>query len=245
MNFQLEICCFDLPSVTIAQRAGAQRIELCADPANGGTTPSLGLIRAARKKLDIPLYPIIRARGGDFLYSDEEFQIMLADIEHCKKAGCDGIVTGLLLANGKVDKPRCKRIIHSTYPLGVTFHRAFDWTANPFEALEDIIELGFERVLSSGQQPKAIEGISLLADLVKQSDQRISIMPGSGVRSSNIAEIAKITGAWEFHSSARAHRKTEMEFRNELMREDQSTVLPDQQEVESMLSQLRKYFHQQ
>ena len=243
MHFHLEICCFDLPSAIIAQRAGAHSVELCADPANGGTTPSLGLIRAARKELEIALYPIIRARGGDFLYSDEEFEIMLADIVHCKKAGCDGIVTGLLLSDGKVDKARCKKIIQMAYPMGATFHRAFDWTANPFEALEDIIELGFERVLSSGQQPIAIEGISLLADLVKQADQKISIMPGSGVRSSNIIEIAKNTGAWEFHSSARTQRKTNMEFSNAMMREDQSVVLPSQLEVEAMLDQLKKYFH--
>src|SRR4029077_4995194 len=186
MPFQLEIPCFNLASVLIAQEAGAHRIELCADPADGGTTPSYSLIKTARKKLNIALYPIIRARGGDFLFSDEEFEVMLHDVHACKKIGCDGVVIGILQTDGKIDKKKCSQLVDAAYPLGVTFHRAFDWAANPFEALEDIIDIGCERVLTSGQQPTAMEGAALIADLVRQSAGRIVIMPGSGIRASNI-----------------------------------------------------------
>src|ERR1700748_1497779 len=136
MNYILEICAFNLPSALIAQQAGADRIELCVSPEEGGTTPSEGLIRLARESLRIPLYPIIRPRGGDFLYSNEEFRVMLGDIDYCKQTGCDGVVIEMLNADGSVDQERCARLVETAYPLGVTFHRAFDWAANPFEALE-------------------------------------------------------------------------------------------------------------
>lgn len=243
MSFQLEICCFNLQSALIAQQAGAQRVELCADPADGGTTPSYSVIRAAREKLDIQLYPIIRARGGDFLFSDAEFELMLNDVLLCKQTGCDGVVIGILQTNGEVDKEKCSRLIESAYPMGVTFHRAFDWVANPFEALEDIIDLGCERILTSGQQPTAIQGAGLIADLIKQADGRIIIMPGSGIRSSNITDLVKDTGAREFHTSARIKRKSEMQYQNPAMMEEQFTVMADEQEIESMLKQLKHYFH--
>ena len=238
MSFLLEIACFNLPSALVAQEAGVHRVELCADPADGGTTPSLSLIKTARKKLNIPLYPIIRARGGDFLFSDEEYEVMLHDVHLCKKAGCDGVVIGLLQPDGKIDKSKCAKLVHAAYPMGVTFHRAFDWVANPFEALEDIIDIGCERILTSGQQPTAIQGASLIADLINQAADRIVIMPGSGIRSSNIADIARETGAHEFHSSARSQIRSSMQFINISMQEDQLTVMPDRNEIEQMLHQL-------
>jgi len=234
----LEICCYNLQSAIVAQKAGAHRVELCADPADGGTTPASGLIKTARKKLQIPLYPIIRARGGDFLFSDEEFEIMLHDVDLCKEAGCDGIATGILSTNGAVDKAKCSRLVERAYPLGVTFHRAFDWTVNPFEALEDIISIGCERILSSGQQPTAMQGSQLLADLIRQADHRIVIMPGSGVRAGSIADIAKQTGAVEFHSSARTKRKSDMEYLNLAMQEEPFTVMADEEEIRAMLTQI-------
>ncbi len=238
MSFKLEICCFNLSSALIAQDAGADRVELCAAPAEGGTTPSLGVIRTARERLHIELYPIIRPRGGDFLFSDTEFRIMQQDVILCREAGCDGVVIGLLHADGSVDRDRCARLVELAYPLGVTFHRAFDWTADPYQALETIIDIGCERILSSGQRPTAPEGAELIGDLVKRADQRIIIMPGSGLRAANIAALAQCTGASEYHSSARVNIAGAMKFTNPAMREDQSVVMADPAEIRGMIANL-------
>jgi copper homeostasis protein len=234
----LEICCYNLDSALIAADAGADRVELCADPAAGGTTPGIGLIKTVRKKIGIELYPIIRIRGGDFLYSAEEFDVMLHEVEACKSAGCEGVVIGILLPDGRVDKIHSSRLVEKAYPMGVCFHRAFDWTVNPFEALEDIIEIGCERILSSGQQPKAILGAPLLKELVVQADGRIQIMPGSGVRASNIIDLKNATGTMHFHSSARMLKKSSMEFIQPFMDEDQSTVMADREEIVRMIALL-------
>jgi copper homeostasis protein len=234
MDYRLEICAFNLSSVLIAQRSGADRIELCASPEEGGTTPSAGLIRTARENLKIPLYPIIRPRGGDFLYSDEEFTSMLRDIEYCKQVGCDGVVIGMLLTDGTVDKQRCARLIEAAYPMGVTFHRAFDWAANPFEALEDIISMGCERILTSGQRPTAMEGASLIDQLVREADDRIIIMPGSGVRASSIVQLAESTGAAEFHTSARLKQASAMDFVPSGMKEEQSFTEAGEEEIKEI-----------
>lgn len=236
--YRLEICCYNLQSALIAQQAGAHRVELCADPADGGTTPGLGVIATARQKLHIQLYPIIRPRGGDFLFSEEEFGIMLKDVTLCKQIGCDGVAIGLLNADGTVDKKRSARLVELAYPLGVTFHRAFDRAINPFEALEDIISIGCERILSSGQRPTAMEGASLLNELVRQSDDRIIIMPGSGVRASNIAGLMEKTDACEFHTSARSEIASGMKYINAAMQEDLSMVMADRREIVSILERL-------
>ena len=227
----LEICAFSLPAALAAQRAGADRIEFCCGPEEGGITPSAGLIRTAREVLQIPLYPIIRPREGDFLYSEEEFQIMLRDVQYCKETGCDGVVIGMLTADGSVDRQRCAKLVETAYPLGVTFHRAFDRASNPFEALEVIIGLGCERILTSGQRPVAMEGAELLYQLVREADDRIVIMPGSGVRASNIAELAAKTKAVEFHTTARVAMASAMGFVNAGMQEDLSTVMPSEEEI--------------
>lgn len=227
----LEICAFNLPATLAAQDAGADRIELCAGPEEGGVTPSAGLIRMAREKLQIPVYPIIRPREGDFLYSEEEFRIMLRDVALCRGLGCDGVVIGMLLADGRVDEARCGRLVETAYPMGVTFHRAFDRVADPFVALERIIAIGCERILTSGQRPVAMEGAELLRELVRAADERIVIMPGSGVRAANVAELAARTGALEFHTSARVAQASAMEFVNAAMREDLSKVMPSEEEI--------------
>ena len=238
MDYLLEICAFNLSSALIAQRSGANRIELCASPEEGGTTPSAGLIRTARENLHIPLYPIIRPRGGDFLYTEEEFRIMLRDIDHCKQVGCNGVVIGILLTDGAVDKQRCSRLVEAAYPLGVTFHRAFDWAANPFEALEDIINMGCERILTSGQRPTAMEGAALIDQLVREADDRIVIMPGSGVHSSNIVQLAEATGAAEFHTSARLKQASGMEYVNLAMKEDQAFTEAGEEEIKKIKGEL-------
>jgi Uncharacterized protein involved in copper resistance len=235
----LEICCYNLESALTAADAGADRIELCADPSAGGTTPGIGLIKSVRKKTGIELYPIIRIRGGDFLFSDEEFEVMLHEVEACKSAGCDGVVFGMLLPDGRIDKMHSARLVEKAYPMGVCFHRAFDWTRNPFEALEDIIEIGFERILTSGQQPTASLGAPLIRDLVQQAQSRIQIMPGSGVRAENILALKNETGATEFHSSARMLKKSSMDYIQPFMIEDLSIIHADRHEIEQMLFQIK------
>lgn len=238
MSYRLEICAFNLTSALAAQETGADRIEFCAGPEEGGTTPSAGAIRTARENLRIPLYPIIRPRGGDFLYSDEEFRSMIRDIEYCKQVGCNGVVFGILCPDGSVDKARSARLVEIAYPLGVTFHRAFDWCSNPFEAMETIIGIGCERILTSGQRPGALEGAELIDQLVREADDRIVIMPGSGVRSANIVELAEKTGASEFHTSARVLKASAMSFVNAAMKESQDSVMVDPDEVRKIKEQL-------
>jgi|ERR1700722_11191194 copper homeostasis protein len=234
----LEICCFNLQSAIIAQRAGAHRVELCADAAVGGTTQSLGVIKIAREKLQIQLYPIIRPRGGDFFFTEEELEIMMNDVLLCKQIGCDGVVIGMLKQDGTIDKKSCGQLVQLAYPLGVTFHRAFDRVADPQEALEDIIEIGCERILTSGQQPTAMEGAELIAQLIQQADDRIIIMPGSGIRSANITELAQKTKAEEFHSSARTHLSSNMQYIKANMKNDMSVVIADENEIKNMVESL-------
>ncbi len=223
----------------LAEAAGAHRIELCDNPGEGGTTPSYGFIKAAREKLQIELYPIIRPRGGDFFYSETEFEVMKADVKICKELGCDGVVFGILNADGTVDKNRCKELVALAYPLGVTFHRAFDRVKDAAEALEDIIEIGCERILTSGLVPNALDGAETLAALIKQADERIIIMPGSGVRAGNIIELALKTGAVEFHTSARINIDSKMNYTNEGMKEILNSVSADVDEIKTIIANLK------
>lgn len=212
MQYKLEVIAFNIESCTIIEKSGAHRIELCDNPYDGGTTPSYGMIKTAREKVNISLFPIIRPRGGDFLYSDDEFNIMKADIQLCRDVGCDGVVLGLLQKDGRIDVDRTANLVALAFPMEVTFHRAFDHCFEPFEALEQIIGAGCRRILTSGQKPLAMDGADRIAELVKAANDRIIIMPGSGVRQNNIRELAKKTGAVEFHSSLRSNAQTKMEF---------------------------------
>ncbi|HUS00258.1 MAG TPA: copper homeostasis protein CutC [Chitinophagaceae bacterium] len=221
---KLEVIGFTIEGCAIAQSAGVHRIELCDNPADGGTTPSFGFIKAARKILQIELYNMIRPRGGDFFYSNDEFEIMKEDIKISKQLGCDGIVLGMLTKENKVDKSRFARLVELAYPLGVTFHRAFDRTADPLDALKDIIDMGCERILTSGQKPNALEGAQLIKQLIERADDKITIMPGAGVRSDNIINLAEITNASEFHSSARINTG--------------ENISVDRKEIEEMLKKL-------
>jgi copper homeostasis protein len=232
--YQLEVIAFNIAAVITAEKAGAHRIELCDNPGEGGTTPSAGMIKRALELTSLLLYPIIRPRGGDFLYSDDEFRIMMNDVELCKAIGTDGVVFGLLNADGSVDTERTKRLVDAAYPLGVTFHRAFDRVNDPAKALEDVIACGCERILTSGLRPGVSEGSDMLKSLVDQADNRIIIMPGSGLRSSNLQEIASKTGAREFHSSARTAIPTAMDYINAGMQEDLTQTGLDEQEVRKM-----------
>jgi copper homeostasis protein len=198
-----------------AQIAGADRVELCDNLPEGGTTPSYGTITLVRENLDMSLHVIIRPRGGDFLYSDAEFDIMRRDIEMCGELGVDGVVIGILLANGSIDTGRSARLVEIANPMAVTFHRAFDMCADPVRGLEDIISTGAARVLTSGQKDKVPEGAGLIKALVRQARSRIIVMPGSGLDETNIAEMAKATGASEFHLTGRKVVESEMKFRRD------------------------------
>jgi len=209
---RIEICAGSLASALAAQEGGAYRIELCDNLKEGGTTPSYAQIVLARKYLDIKLYPIIRPRGGDFLYSDLEFEIMKMDIEQCRELGCDGVVFGILKKDGQIDCERCLELKGIAGNMGTTFHRAFDRCKDPFQALEDIIEMGFERILTSGMENTAIKGALLISKLVVQAKDRIIIMPGAGIRPDNLKQLIQVTGASEFHTSAKNTFKSEMLF---------------------------------
>ena len=238
---KLEIIGFNIESCIAAQEAGAHRIELCAGPGEGGTTPSYAFIKAARKRMQIDLYAMIRPRGGDFFYSEEEFEIMKEDIAVCRQLECNGIVTGILSRDGKVDIERCKILIDLAYPLEVTFHRAFDRVADPFQAMEAIIAMGYEKILTSGLKPKAMEGRETLAALIEQAAERIIIMPGSGINAENIIRIARDTGAKELHSSASIFGESKMEYQNAAMDESLKQVTVDKGEVRRMVDLLNQY----
>jgi len=211
-TYVLEIATSDFETTRSAFEGGADRIELCANLNEGGTTPSYGTIFQCRENFDVLLYPIIRPRGGDFLYTDDEYEIMLHDVKLCKQSGCDGIVIGLLNEDGTIDIKRTAALVDIAYPMGVTFHRAFDRCRNAFEALEQLVQIGCERILTSGQQATVNEGMELIAELNKIADHRIIIMPGSGVRKENIKLLAEKTGCKEFHSSLRSKAKSKMDF---------------------------------
>ena len=212
MNYIIEIATSDFPTTESAVEGGADRIELCANLEEGGTTPSYGHIKKCREAFNVLIYPIIRPRGGDFLFTEDEFEIMLQDVKLCKQLGCDGVVIGLLNSNGNIDIKRTSILADAAYPLGVTFHRAFVRCRDPFEAMEQLIQTGCERILTSGQKPAAHEAMELIAQLNTAADDRIIIMPGSGVRKENIKMLADQTGCVEFHSSLKGKTKTAMDF---------------------------------
>jgi copper homeostasis protein len=212
LNYKLEIATTDFAGTEAAVNGGADRIELCSALSEGGLTPSFGLIRQCRKKFSIAVFPIIRPRGGDFLYSDDEYRIIKNDVALCKQLGCDGIVVGFLKRNGNIDKKRIAKIVEKAYPLEVSFHRAFDRCDDPFQAMEDIIDAGCQRILTSGQELTVTEGAGLIKKLIKAADNRIIIMPGSGVKKENIKALAEATGAEEFHASLRSNIKSKMDF---------------------------------
>jgi copper homeostasis protein len=213
----LEVCANTLTSALAAQQGGAIRVELCDNLGEGGTTPSLGQIQMARKLLKIKLYVLIRPREGDFLYTDIEFDIMKADVQYCVEAGCDGVVIGILNADGSIDKARCLELVQMAKKagLGVTFHRAFDLCKDMYQALEEIIGMGCERILTSGGKSTAMEGSNVIAHLVEKAAGRITIMPGSGVDETNVADLVHFTKVNEVHSSARNPVKSKMQYQND------------------------------
>jgi copper homeostasis protein len=198
-----EICASNIQSALIAEQAGGQRIELCSGLDGGGVTPSYGLIRAACKQLSIPVNVLIRPREGNFVYDQDELDIMCDDIRFCKTAGANGVVIGALDANGNLALDQMRKMVEAANGMDVCCHRAFDYVKDPFEALEQLIALGVNRILSSGQASSAYEGREMLREIVQKAAGRISIMPGAGINATNIKEIAVVTQAQEFHFTGR------------------------------------------
>ncbi len=245
---QIEICANSAESAAMAQEAGAHRVELCAGIPEGGTTPSAGEMRAARRLLQrTRLHVIIRPRGGDFLYSPLEQEIMLHDIRAARRAGADGVVFGCLTAEGDIDLPLMEKLLDAARGMSVTFHRAFDVCRDPEAALQQLAGLGIDRILTSGQEATAEEGIPLLRELVKQAGDRLRIMPGCGIHAGNIRRIAEATGAREFHFSGRSPVESGMAYRNARVSmggtvriEEYQREVTDPAKVRAALEELRR-----
>ena len=213
-NVKLEICNDSAEGAVAAQEGGADRVELCDNLVEGGTTPSAGTIQLARKHIDIGLNVIIRPRGGDFLFSDIEFDVMKRDIEVAAENGADGVVIGLLNSDGTIDAQRSGVLVEMARPLSVTFHRAFDMASDPTRALDALIGLGIDRVLTSGQEFSALEGLGLITDLVRQAGGRLIVMPGGEINEENVAQVVEQSGVREVHVSARSAVQSRMVYRN-------------------------------
>ncbi len=213
----LEVCAYNVASCFVADLNGAGRIEFCANPALGGTTPPIKDVRELLNVIGIPVYPIIRpARGGDFVYSKEETELIKQEIQACRQAGCKGISTGAASRDNRLDREMMLRIMDWAGPMEITCHKVFDETPDAFEALELLMSLGVKRVLTSGLKKTALEGAPLLSQLIKHAGDRIIIMPGGSVRSTNIKEISAITGAKEFHSSAITNPNSDLFLADEI-----------------------------
>jgi copper homeostasis protein len=210
----LEMCVDSVESAVAAAEGGADRVELCANLLEGGTTPSLGTVRQTRRSAKLALSVMVRPRGGDFFYSPEEFDVMCEDARILKEEGADCLVFGLLRPDGQIDQERTAELIAMARPCQVTFHRAVDMTRDPREAIEALIKLGVERILTSGQQDSVLEGLNLIKELVQGAGSRVSVMPGCGVTLNNAARIARETGAKELHVASTRPFESGMHFRN-------------------------------
>jgi Uncharacterized protein involved in copper resistance len=238
----IEICANSAQSCVEAEAGGATRVELCAAIPEGGTTPSYGEIKTTQELTsNIDINIIVRPRGGDFLYTEAEVRSMLHDIEMAKELGVHGVVVGCLTADGDIDVALLKRLVEAAGTLSVTFHRAFDVCRDPFAALEQIIEAGCDRILTSGQEDNAEKGIPLLSRLVEKAGDRIIIMPGCGVRENNIAKIEAETGAKEFHTSARSIVQSRMIYRKDNVPMGSSAVSSEFETVETDRSKVALY----
>lgn len=237
-----EICLDSVESAIAAQQGGARRVELCDNLLEGGTTPSAGTIALARQHIDIDLNVIIRPRGGDFCYTDIEFEVMKHDVEAAKRLGANGVVIGLLNPNGSIDAARTRALIELARPMSVTFHRAFDMAREPRAALETLIELGVDRVLTSGQEVSVLEGLDLISELVRQAAGRIIIMPGGGITERNVHKIVTQSGVKEVHVVGTSSLESPMTYRNphcfmggELRPPEFSRLVTDAQRVKNFV----------
>jgi copper homeostasis protein len=214
MSLIFEVCVDSAEAAMAAEEGGAHRVELCSDLLEGGLTPSAGTIRVARERVRIGIMAMVRPRGGDFCYTDTEFSVMREDLRTAVALGVNGVVVGILHPDGTIDRERTAELIALARPLPVTFHRAFDVTRDPFEALETLVALGVERVLTSGQEPSAFEGLDLIAKLTRRAAGRIVVMPGGGITERNAGRIGAASGASELHFASLEPREGRMVYRN-------------------------------
>jgi copper homeostasis protein len=242
----LEIACFSLEAAILAEESGADRIELCAGPLEGGITPSFSMISLARNILKIPIHVMVRPREGDFLYSRRELKSIEYDIEMIKDTGAEGIVLGLLKSDGTIDTENLARMVKIAEPMNVTFHRAFDLSRDPVNSLNEIISAGAARILTSGHKQTAPEGMELIARLIQLAEGKIVVMPGSGVNAANINELCRRTNATEIHASARRLVEGGMSYLNSEVNlhagsaiKDNSVLLPDPEQIAKMKKELR------
>ena len=235
---KLEIAVFSIEAALAAIEAGADRVEFCENPMEGGTTPSYGSLATLAQLSNASIFPIIRPRGGDFLYTDAEYACIQSDLLIAKQMGYKGAVIGLLHADGSIDVARTKALVDMAAPMEITFHRAFDRCADPMIALEQIIATGCKRILTSGQVPNVANALPLIKQLVNKANGRIIIMPGSGVRANNINEIIQQTGVVEIHSSARKNNPSLMEYKVPSMHENLQSTGVDIAEIQMMLGQI-------
>lgn len=237
----LEVCVDSYKSLCTARDAGANRIELCSALNIGGLTPSMGLMRLARKITDLEIFVMVRPRSGDFLYNEQEYLTMKEDVKLVKDLGFDGIVVGFLNAQGGIDLDRTREIVELAAPLKVVFHRAFDDAKNPEENLPHLIDMGIIRVLSSGQRPSAFEGAGYLARLEEKFGDKITIMPGAGISASNIKELVEITGCSHYHMSGKVNRGSAMLYKGYLdrMRTPESELVVEEADF-AKINEVRK-----
>jgi len=241
-NYLLEACVDCVADAIAAEASGVDRIELCSALSEGGLTPSQSLMEAVIGSVTIPVHVMVRPRGGDFCYNEEEFQLKVADIANAKNAGAAGVVFGLLLTDGSIDIERSARLITAARPMKVVIHRAFDMTADPFLALEEIVGLGADAILTSGQRQTAEDGLDLIKELIKRAHQRIEIMAGAGINGSNV-KLLSVAGVRNFHFTVRKQVESPMRYRNEALSGMGSTAgleyvryLYDSSKVEEILS---------
>ena len=234
----VEVCAFSLESCIAAEKGGAKRIELCSSIHEGGTTPSAGLIQLAKQRVSIEIYAMIRPRGGDFCYSNDEISVMEADIRMVKQCGCEGVVLGILQKDGRVNVSQTKALVALAKPMQVTFHRAIDMTPDYLQALEDIIETGCHRILTSGQKKTALEGMEAIEILVNQAKGRIEIMAGSGINAYN-AKLLLHTGVNALHLTGKSSRDSEMVYRKEGIAMGGLSEVPEYEVVYSDFMKIR------
>jgi copper homeostasis protein len=243
-KIKFEVCVDSVESAIAAEAGGADRVELCDNLFEGGTTPSAGMITLARESLQLGLQVIIRPRGGDFCYSDIEYEIMKRDIEIAKGIGADGIVIGILKPDGSVDTVRTRILIELARPMSVTFHRAFDMTSEPYKALEELVDLGVERILTSGQAFSVLEGLDLISGLVRSARDRVIIMPGGGAER-NVKKVVEYCGVNELHVIGPEPIESKMEYRShhifmggELRPPEYTRLVTDPEKIKSLRSSL-------
>ncbi|MCI4667423.1 MAG: copper homeostasis protein CutC [Bacteroidia bacterium] len=244
----LEVCSYSVESAMLAEACGAHRIELCDNYSEGGTTPSIGAVAYALKNLSIPINVMLRPRGGDFLYSEAEFEIIKEDLKALRSMGVNGVVTGFLTANGEIDLNRTEEIISLAGQMEVTFHRAIDMCANPMQAIRKLADLGIKRILSSGSMANVAEGKEKLAKMVEIARDDIIIMPGCGLKPSNIKEILLHTGATEFHTASKCFLRSKMKYFNPNVSmgakadiDEYQSVSVDTEKIRDMLSILEMH----